>query len=72
MRWAMQNFIITLSLVLITSCGGATADGVPEDCEISVDGECYDNTEEACAAADCPRESCTILRSYPGQVDCGE
>jgi hypothetical protein len=55
---------------LAVACGGATSGGIPEDCEVRVDGQCYATETEACAAANCPAERCIILESYPGQVDC--
>ncbi len=45
-------------------------DGVPENCEIMVDGLCYQEASAACLAADCPLNQCTLLESYPGQVQC--
>lgn len=60
---------ILAALSLSAACGGAGG-GVPEDCEIEVDGQCYSSTTEACAAAGCPVERCDTLRSYPAQVEC--
>jgi len=54
------------------ACGGASAGGVPENCEVRVDGVCYASDSEGCEAASCPAERCTILESYPGQVQCEE
>ncbi|MBW2461141.1 MAG: hypothetical protein JRH11_05810 [Deltaproteobacteria bacterium] len=54
----------------IAACGGQSAGGMPEDCEVRYDGQCYMTSAAACAAASCPIERCLILESYPGQVEC--
>ncbi len=59
-----------LILFTIAACGGASAGGVPEDCEVRYEGQCYMTSAAACAAASCPTERCLILRTDPGQVDC--
>lgn len=70
----MKTVPVTLGLTaasLVTlGCGGGSASGIPESCEIRVDGQCYMSTAEACDAAGCPADRCTILESYPGQVEC--
>ena len=47
-------------------------DGVPTNCPILYDGLCYQETSDACQAAECPDEDCSILESYPGQVACAK
>lgn len=54
----------------IAACGGPSAGGIPDDCEVRYDGQCYMTSAEACAAASCPSERCLILETYPGQVEC--
>lgn len=65
----MKVTLILLLSVVLMSCSGTS---LPEDCEIRHDGVCYRDKASACAAADCPKEHCTILRSYPGKVSCGQ
>ncbi len=50
--------------------GTPRPDGLPDDCKIEHAGCCFTSPADACAAAQCPRESCQILRSYPGKVSC--
>lgn len=62
-RWLALFFVLFLA-----SC---SSNPLPENCEIRHDDVCYQDAKAACAAAGCP-ENCTILRSYPGQVECAQ
>jgi len=64
--------LIPFFAVASVACGGASAGGIPDDCEVRVDGVCYASDTEGCEAAGCPAGRCTILESYPGQVECEE
>lgn len=45
-------------------------EGLAEGCEITVGTCCYHAKDDACAAANCPSAACTVVRTYPGQVEC--
>lgn len=66
----MRVFLSYLALTaLLVGC--STNSKLPENCEIRVDGQCFQEAAPACAAAGCP-DDCIILESYPGQVQCGD
>lgn len=50
--------------------GAPNAAGVPANCPIEVEGQCYQDRPAACAAVQCPEAFCSILETYPGQVAC--
>lgn len=69
----MARFLFAPALLLaglLAACGGASAGGIPDDCEIRVGEQCYATQAEACAAASCPEDRCLILETYPGQIEC--
>lgn len=66
------SLLALLSSSVLLACGGASAGGVPDNCEVRVDGVCYPTDAEGCEAAGCPADRCIILESYPGQVQCEE
>jgi hypothetical protein len=48
------------------ACAGA-AEGA---CDLVVNGQCFVDTELACACAGCALDRCIVLESYPAQVAC--
>lgn len=50
--------------------GGRLWDGKPVDCSYEHAGCCYDSAADACAAASCAAEQCSVLESYPAQIVC--
>ena len=44
------------------------ANGIPDGCEVLFEGCCYRQARDACAAAGCG-DDCTIMESYPGQLN---
>lgn len=77
---------VTLLSCLLVACGSSPPpddglpghpprrgpDGVYENCEVLHEDRCFTDTTEACSFAGCPLDRCTILRSYPGQIECAE
>ncbi len=65
----MFKYLFTFIALFIVGC--ASTSSLPENCEIRVDGQCYMTQEAACTAAGCP-DHCTLLETYPSQVQCNQ
>ena len=68
---SIRPVLFALIALGLTAAACSSGSRLPEDCPIRHQGICYQDTSSACAAAGCP-DDCTILRSYPGQVACGD